>query len=182
MGEAKRLGPVSANGRASDEADGVRARAPHGGRPDRATGSRDAKEAMSGEPAPSPAAVLRKPLLQRRVNPVELRGAARQRHDREPEATVQDVEVENVESPEHGPVEEESPDPIERTERAHESGHPGRPVCPVHPDPTGSDRLHIGRSRYDDRRDRGVAVAARERPIVHPHDAGMRLREGSPQR
>ena len=91
------------------------------------------------------------------------------------------VEVEDIEPTDDGPVEEDRPDPVDRTEAANERDHPARGVGPIDPHAPGPNLLHVLGQRQSDRGHRSVAVAPLEGAVVDPDDAGVGLSEGPPQ-
>lgn len=94
---------------------------------------------------------------------------------------MQRIHVEDVEPSDNRPVEQNGADAIEGPQASYERDDPPRPVRPVDPHLSRSDRLHVLRQREGDRRDRRRALVPVERPVVHPDDAGVGLSEGTPQ-
>jgi hypothetical protein len=137
---------------------------------------------MRSQEGPASVGRARKPFPQRRSDPRELRGAPRDRDDRDPELLVERVQVENVEPAHDRAVHENRADAFERSEAADERDDPTRPVRAVDPDPAGSYCLYMFGERQDHGRDRSVPVPARERSVVDPDHPRMRFPEGPPQR
>jgi len=116
------------------------------------------------------------------VNLREIRGTTRDGHDRHAERTVDDIEVDDVEPPEDRSVEHHRADSLERTETPDEPDHSLGRVGPVDTNMARSDRLYVFGEGEGDRREGRDSVAAVERPVVDPHDPGVRFSEGAPQR
>lgn len=177
MGKAKGFGPVPSQRGAPDEEGRVGPGAADRGGQDRATSGRDPEEAVGGEETPPSRGVPREPFVQGRPDPDELGRAPGECDDRDPQRTMDRVEVEYVEPSENRSVEEHRSQTFERPRSAHECDHLSGSVPAVHADPAGPDRFYIARRRDDDRGDRGGEVGAYERAVVDPHDARMRLPE-----
>ncbi len=182
MREAERLGPVAAHRGLSDQGLGVARRAAGRRGPDRLARGRDAGQAVAAEESEPPHRAAREPAPERRTDPLELGATAGDGDDRDPRGPAERVEVEHVEPADDRPVEEDRADPFPAVERREERADAGGPVRPVDRHAADPHLLDAIGERDHDGGDRSLAVAAPERPVVHPDDAGMGLPERSPQR
>ncbi len=91
------------------------------------------------------------------------------------------VEVHHIEAAERHPIEEDRPHTVPLIGRPEEADDLRRRVPPVDPHCADPDPLQLVGGRDDDRRQRGVPLAAAERSIIHARDAEVRLRKGPPQ-
>ena len=92
------------------------------------------------------------------------------------------IEVEDVETSHHDPVEQNRPNAVERTEGADERHDPARPVRTVHADAPRADRLEPFGERDDDRGERRVALGPVERSIIDADELRVGFPERPPQR
>jgi len=182
MGEPERLRPMAADRRTLDEPNGVGSRTSHGGGPDRMPGRGNPEQSVRAQEPPTGVGGTREPLPQSRPDPLELRGTSRDRDDRDPELPVERVQVDDVETSHDGPVEQDGAHAFEGPEASDERDHATRAVSAVDPDPADAYRLHALGQRQDHGGERGVAVRAVERAVVHPDHLRVRFPEGTPQR
>jgi len=143
MGEAQRLGPVPADGRALDEENGVPPGTADRRRKDRTSVRRHREQPVSAQERPTGARRTGEPLSQRDPDAVELGGPPCHCHDRETELPVEHVEVKHVEPTPARAVEEERADAVERTEASHEGDETASTVRAVDPDLRGPDRFDL---------------------------------------
>ena len=156
--------------------------AAHRGGPNRLAPRPHGEEAVGSQQRPASGRRPRKPFLERRSDPLELGGTPSDRDDRTTELSVQEFEVQDVESSDHGPVEKDRADAVERSQASDERDDPPCPVRSIDPDlgrPYGFDML---RERERDRRDGSELIVAVERAVVDADDAGVELAERPPQR
>jgi len=92
------------------------------------------------------------------------------------------LEVEDVEPSHDGPVEQDRPNSLERTESADETQHPAGPVRPVHANLRRADRLEAFGQRHHHGRERREPVGPVEGAIIDADELGMRFAERPPQR
>ena len=91
-------------------------------------------------------------------------------------------EVEDVEPSYDGPVEQDRPNPVERTEGADEGEDPAGPVRTIDPDVPGAHRLEPFGNGHHHGGDRGVPVRTVERSVVDADHLGVGFTERPPQR
>lgn len=177
MGEAQRLGPVAPHGRPSKQPDRIALRASDRAGAQGRSGGRHAEEPMGPQQSEATGRVAREPLGERRTDADEVRRTPGNRHHRKAETAVERVEVEDVEPPQHGPVDQHGPHAVERASSPDDGDRLAGRVTAVDLDRPGTDRLDIPRQRDDDRRDRSLAVTAGERTVVEPDHPRMGLAE-----
>ncbi len=182
MGEAKRFGPESLHGGPTDETGGVLGRAADGRREDRLGPRRHRREPVAPERGETPPRRSREPAAQRRGDPRKVRRPTRDGDDRHPHGSGDRPEVEDVEPSDHGPVEQDRPDPVPRAEGPEQGQDASRSVRPVDPHRPDANGLQAVGQRDDHRRHGSRSVPSGERPVVDRGDPGMALPEGAPQR
>ena len=176
------LRPVALDGRAPDEARRVRTGTADRGGPDRLAVGWNGEQAMGPEQPPTDVGRTREPLPKGRANPGELGRAAGHGDHGEAKSTVESVQVEHVESPDHGSVQENGPDALDSTDGTDERYHATGAVRAVHADASGADRLDVLGEGERDRGERSVPIPPRKRAVIDPDHSRMRLTEGPPQR
>ena len=179
--EAERLGPITVDGRPPDEEGRVGSRATDRRRQDGLSARCDREQSVRAQESPSGLGSSGKPLLQRSTNLRELGGPASDRDDRQSEFPIQRVEVEYVEAPDHGAVEQNRTDAVERAEAPDKRDDPPSPVGPIDSHVSGANGFHVFRQREGHGRDRRGPFVPVERSVVHADDAGVGLSEGTPQ-
>jgi hypothetical protein len=179
--EAERLGPITVDGRPSDEERRVGSRATDRGGQDGMPTRCDREQSVRAQERPSGLGGPGKPLLQCSPDLRELGRPARDRDDRQSELSVQRVEVEHVEAPDDGAIEQNRADPFERPQAPDQGDDPPSPVGPVDSHVSGTNGLHVFRQREGNRRDRRGTFVPVERSVVHADHAGVGLSEGAPQ-
>ncbi len=180
MGEAQRLGPMSANGRTLHEPGRIPSGAAHGGGQDWLARGRYGEQSVGSKESPTRVRCPGKPLHEGRPDPGELGGTSGDRDDRQTQLSMEQVEVQDIESADDRTVEEDGADTVERSQASNECDDPSRAVGTVDADPTGPDGFHMLRERERDRRNGGVPVVAVERSVIDPDHAGVDLAERTP--
>jgi|SRR5208282_2295445 len=142
MGEPERLGPKSVDARTPNEERGILSRAADGGGPDRLPTGPHREEAVGSQQRPAGARRPWEPLLERRSDPLEFGRTPRDRDNWETELSMQEVEVEDVESADHGTVDENGANAVDRSQASDERDEPSGSIGTIDPDlgrPNGFD-------------------------------------------
>jgi hypothetical protein len=182
MRETQRFRPEPVHRGPVKERHRVRRGTPRGGGPDRSAGGRDPEQTVPPQKRVPCVRGSRKPALEGRPDLRKLGWAAGDRHYRRPSGPSDRVEVEHVESPHDGAVEEHGPDRLPAAERREQPHDPFGSVPPIDADAREPDRLDALRGGDDHRGDRRLPVSPFERPVVDADDARVRLAERPPQR
>jgi hypothetical protein len=95
---------------------------------------------------------------------------------------VDRVQIEDVESPHHGAVNEHRTDPLERAQGPKQGNDPAGAVRPVDPDRSHADGLKMLGEGDDHGGDRGEPVSPSERAVVDGRDPRVGLSQGPTQR
>lgn len=180
VSEAQRLGPVPSSGRPLYEPHRVGPRAADGRGQDGNTRGRHSEEPVGGQELPAPGRVAGEPLGEGSPDPIKLGGTTRERDHGSVEGVMHRIQVDDIESPQDRPVQEDRAHPLERPGGPHDRDHAPGGIAPVHPHMVGADRLDVIWGGQDHRRDRRGPVGPGERAVVHRDDARMGLAQGTP--
>jgi len=181
MGQPEWLGPMTLDRRPPDEERGVRARAADRRGLDGMPARRNREQSVRAQERPARPRGLREPFLQRGVDQRERGGPPRDCDNRQPELSVERVEVEDIKAADDRSIEQDRADAVEGPETPDEGDDSPCPVRPVDPHVGRADGLDVIRQRQGDRREGRRAFASVERSVVHPDHARVDLSEGTPQ-
>ena len=92
------------------------------------------------------------------------------------------IEVDHVEPPDHGTIEEDRPNALEPAQAPHERDDAASPVRTVDRDLSYADRIDTLGKRHEHGGDRGVSVPTVEGTVVDAHHLRVRFPERAPQR